>query len=187
MNEGKRQYTWFNERLDKMARLDMFIASRSMLSLIRDCAIENTFRSNHAIISIKCDSLQQKRGNGLWKFNMSLLKDDEYVETIKSVVTKTVQQYAVPVYEHSHIRDHAEDVEFTINDTLFLDILLVNIRSETVYYSKVKEKVRRKMEIYLNDEIRNIESRLPSISDSEKLKLKEKKEELENIRKKPMA
>ena len=82
--------------------------------------------------------MQHKRGNGLWKFNMLLLKNDEYVEKVKSVIESTTQQYAVPVYDRSYILEHAEDVEFTINDTLFLDILLINIRSETVYYSKVK-------------------------------------------------
>ena len=88
MNQHKRQYTWFNGRLDKMARLDMFLISNSMIPLISYCEIKSTFRSDHAIITIGCDCLQERRGNGLWKFNLALLKETEYIEKIKTVIAK---------------------------------------------------------------------------------------------------
>ena len=153
-----------------------------MIPLVRHCNIENTFRSDHVIISMECDSLQQRRGNGLWKFNMSHLKENDYITKVKSVIERTVQQYAVPVYEQSYIRDKIETVEFTINDTLFLYILLVNIRSETVYYSKVKERIRRNAEKVLQNKVQSIESNLHSAPGSDKEELKRVKEELENIR-----
>ena len=182
MNQHKRQYTWFNGRLDKMARLDMFLISHSMIPLIRYCEIKSIFRSDHAIITIGCDCLQERRGNGLWNFNLALLKETEYIEKIKTVIAKTIYQYAVPVYEEDYVRNHGASVEFTINDTLFLDILLVNIRSETVHYSRTKEKRRRANEKYLLNKIEDIESRLHIASELDKEELKKAKDELEDIR-----
>ena len=99
MNQDKIQFTWFSGRLDKMARLDMFIISRPMTPLIRKCEISNSFRSDHAIISIVIDSCQERKGNGLWKFNTSLLKDEDYIRKVKNVIAQTVRQYVVPLYE----------------------------------------------------------------------------------------
>lgn len=78
-----------------------------------------------------------------------------------------MQQYAIPVYETEYVANNKSSIEFTI-DSLFFLMLLMNIRSETVRYSKIISKSKRQLE---NDLIKNItdkESKLHDATDEEK-------------------
>ena len=61
-------------------------------------------------------------------------------------MSNTVQQYAIPLYDAEFLANNIENVQFTINDSLFFEMLLLNIRSETVSYSKSVSKAIRKQE-----------------------------------------
>ena len=67
-----------------------------------------------------------------------------------------------------------EDLQFTISDHLFLDVLLVEIRSKTIACSQKKKKKKEK-EQRLEKEIQNWESKT-SLSEEEIRLLQEKKQ-----------
>ena len=95
-------------------------------------------------------------------------------ETIRSVK----EQYAIPVYNNENINTIPnKDIQFTINDQLFLDTLLMEIRGRTISYSSYKTKQKKLYEFFLVKIINELEKN----GDLEQLELK--KTELQNHRK----
>ena len=68
-----------------------------------------------------------EKGPGLWKFNESLLNDEKYIEIVINCISKTIEQYALPIYtrEFISVEDNYENIHFRINDDLFYETLLM--------------------------------------------------------------
>ena len=78
------------------------------------------YRSDHNIITINIQETQKNRGPGLWKFNDSLLVNEEYDELVQKVISNTVKQYAIPLYSTDFTSDlnNFQCIEFTISMSL---------------------------------------------------------------------
>ena len=87
------------------------------------------------ILSMKRDEIQRDRP--FWKFNNSLLKDIEYVQQIKKLISDLKKQYAVPVYNRDNIDSvSSQFIQFQmISDQLFFETLLMEIRGKTISYA----------------------------------------------------
>ena len=60
----------------------------------------------------------------------------DYVEIVKETVKKTREQYAALVYDRNTLSEIDDLViHFTINDQLFLETLLTEIRGKTISYA----------------------------------------------------
>lgn len=88
LNKDKREYTWrqSDHYLSKAARLDYFIISKALLNLVSDTQIIPGYRTDHSAIKISLKLGPGKRGKGYWKFNVSLLKDPEYIDIVKDTI-----------------------------------------------------------------------------------------------------
>jgi len=76
-----------------------------------------------------------------WKFNSSLLKDKNCVKEINETIKKTTEQYSCLVYNLKNLEKIPyNEIQFTISDQLFLDVLLMEIRSTIISYSVKKKK-----------------------------------------------
>ena len=85
-----RNYTWKSSTKPPiMCRLDYFLISKSLSARINKSDISHGFRSDHSLISLSIKP-QISRGPGFWKFNTSLLQDNDYVENIRRVIDKTI-------------------------------------------------------------------------------------------------
>ena len=76
------------------------------------------------------------------------MKDKQYVTDINDTIQKVKEQYAVMVYNRQQLQNIAlKDLQFTISDQLFQDVLLMEIRSKTNAYSskKKKKKIQKKI------------------------------------------
>ena len=82
-NQDKKQFTWKKTNPLKQARLDFFLISEFLLTETSNACIESGYRTDHSAIMLKLNFEKQTRGRSFWKFNNSLLKDKEYVDTIK--------------------------------------------------------------------------------------------------------
>ena len=84
-------------------------------------------------------------------------------------------------FEHLHLeslKDIPPDIlQFTINDQLFLDTLLMEIRGKSISYSSYKKKTSRKREEKIKQEIISLEQNLSEIN-SERLELLKKELQL---------
>jgi hypothetical protein len=141
--------------------------------------IKPSFRSDHSIILLKLKFVSFDHGKGLWKHNNSLLKDLDYLKEINKIIDKTIIQYAVPIYNYENILDiNPSDLQLTINDQLFLDTLLMEIRGKSISYSSYKKKESNKQEIVIKEQIENLEN---SFSADKVEQLNNLKEELNKI------
>ena len=142
-----------------------------------------SYRSDHSTVVLYFHINEFCKGKGLWKFNNSLLKDTEYVKTIKECINRVKEQYMIPIYDIQFLLNNdLNDVQFTISDQLLLETLLIEIRGKTISYSAYKKKQSILKEQTLIEEIRKLEeAAIVNIN-----QLDEKKTELENIRKEKM-
>lgn len=177
-----KRFTWRKKTPLKQARLDFFLLSDSMLNRINDVSIENSYRSDHSPVTLKMKINEFSRGKGLWKFNNSLLYDIEYVNTVKSIIRKVKEQYAVLVYNQENL-DTVDDMELqlTIDDQLFLETLLLEIRGKTISYSSFKKKEKVKLEAKLIQDINILEENLQTNMEFDLIE--SKKTELRLLRK----
>ena len=123
-------------------------------------------------------------GRPLWKHNNSLLTDIDYLNIINNKIHEIKCQYALPVYNFDNINLIPDNqLQFSIDDQLFLEVLLMEIRGKSISYSCYKKKKNDKLEKQLISEIEKIENNLTieNIDCLENLKI-----ELKNIRKHKM-
>ena len=183
MNGERRQFTWRKGNPVKCARLDFFLVTESILSKCLSCEILPAYRSDHSRVSIRLNLSSQSRGKGLWKLNCSLLKELAYIRLVKQCIQDTVYTYACPIYSHQYIESHEakKDLQMTISDDLFLETLLMNIRSETISYTvkRAKERTEKERQILLSLQELELLSR-PSQEDIENIR--NKQAELQSIR-----
>ena len=72
-------------------------------------------------------------------------------------------QYALPVYNLDNLNNIPDDeLQFTINDQLFLDTLLMELRGKSISYSSHKKKRRDEKENTLISNICKLEQDLNS-------------------------
>ena len=187
-NFEAKKYTWFRKNPTKKARLDFFLISESLLTIVDDVRIIPGYRSDHSIISLDIKISNFVNGKGFWKFNNSLLTDKIFVEKVKNVIRHTKYEYAIPIYNMANLDQiDEENITFSISDQLFFDTLLNNIRAMTLPYSAILKRRRIKVKKDLEAEISQTQDEL-HLSNDDHLsnKLEELKSELENIRKKEL-
>ena len=179
-----RRYTWrvMNPEM-KQARLDFFLISEELCAMTVDIDIAPGYRTDHSLICLTLNYAEQSKGKGLFKFNCSLLRDQEYSALVKQTITNTVLDYALPVYVPDFVKsvsgnERFSDMQFTINDSLLFEVLILNIRTETITYSIRKAKRYKRDEKALNCAIAQLEQQMnssPSAEVAEELYEKQKK------------
>ena len=77
------------------SRLDYFFIPKFLQKLIQECRImPNIFLDHSALILTICfDEETAPRGPGYWRFNNSLLSDNEYVALLRSKIPEFVEKY----------------------------------------------------------------------------------------------
>lgn len=136
-NPTSKKFTWTRRNPTKQARLDYFLISEELMSILGNVKIIPGYRTDHSIINIEFKINDFERGRGFWRFNNSLLRDKEYILKIKEIINDTVFEYTRPPYVPG------PDAELYIRKDLFLDVLLMKIRSLSIYYSSLKAKERK--------------------------------------------
>lgn len=175
-NPNKRQFTWFQRNPTKMARLDYFFISADIMARTDKTEIKPGYRSDHSIINLDLKINNQSRGKGFWKFNTSLLHDQEYSQLIKQVIRENIERYALP---EQNLEIH--DILFQVSDQLFFETLKMEIRTTTISYSsrKKRERDREEYDIKLRIEIL---SNKPQIEQEDLIQIHQLSEKLQGIR-----
>ena len=181
-NPEYRQFTWRKQTPLQQSRLDFFLLSDYLYWHYEDTDILPGYRSDHSIVTLRLSFRKQLKRNTFWKFNCSLLKDVNYVNEINIEVRDVIREYAINQCENND-EDHVSNgnVELKVPDKIFLDFLLMKVRSKTIAYATMKKKKRKENEETLIKSIEEIERR-PFKTDNELKILKEKNEELVSLR-----
>ena len=88
--------------------------------------------------------------------------------------------YSLPVYNQEYIQNLSDDdIQFTINDQLFLETLLLELRGKCISYASFKKQVKDKTESTLKDKILNLEQ---NYSEGNLAQIDELKSQLQSLR-----
>ena len=111
-----------------------------MTDIIKKCSINPSYRSDHSSIELQICFNSFKQGKGLWKFNNSLLENKSYLDLVNNVIKEEKLKYALPVHNTKYVEEN-DNIEMSIDGDLFLEVLFLRIRGETVKFaSNLKKK-----------------------------------------------
>ena len=129
LNPDAKRFTWrrYTNRGISQSRLDYFIISDGLSYYVDKCDIKPSFLSDHnpILLGFKSET-KQTRGRGTWKFNSSLLRDNEYVKNMNELLDTQVNKY-----------DKMAD------KGLAWDVIKSEIRGYTIGYSSYKSKQKK--------------------------------------------
>ena len=154
-----KSFTWRNTggQVIKQARLDYFIVSRSLIPKISETSIVPGYRTDHAIVTLKLNSEGQKRGKGFFKFNNSLLQNEEYSKKIRETIRSTLLTYTLPIYTEDFVCTNPAAAQLRISWITFWETLILNIRTETISFAIHKAKCKNIAEKGIMKEIQELE------------------------------
>ena len=128
-----RKYSYESKALKVKSRIDFFLVAKGLEQYVRKSEIYSSIAPDHKAIYISMSwTNPTPRGPGLWKFNNSLLNDEEYVNKIRETYAQTCIYYSD-----------------SVNKRLFWEMLNMEIRAATISFSKkiATSTHRREMEI----------------------------------------
>ena len=137
-NPNLSMFTWHSRNV--FCRLDFFLISCNLVAQVNKCDISPGFRTDHSSISLNITPTNETRGRGFWKFNVSLLHDETYVELIRSCIQTNVTNFSN-----------------TLDPNTFWDFLKCQMRSTTIRYSIEKSKRQKAYEKSLIDKLNQLE------------------------------
>ena len=146
LHPRSREYSWFNSDFTLASRLDKFFISSKMLSSIRSCEISPCCFSDHDYVTLCLEFDQaQVRGPGLWKFNASLLQDNEFCAIIEDRIS----------YLSSCI-DYFPSVKS------WWDFFKTSLKSEIVFFSRIRRRCLSRERVFLVNRLVSLKRRLTS-------------------------
>ena len=150
-----RKYTWKRFNATQRSRLDYFVVSEQLGCVTESVRITSGYCSDHSLVCLTFKTDTVKRHRPFGKFNNSLLRDIDFVNLVKQVILDLKKQCAVPVYgkENIHLtRD--EDLSLIIDDQLFFEMILLEIRGKCNSHASYEKKEMAKLETEIITDIK---------------------------------
>ena len=107
-----------------------------------------------------------------------MLKNQDYLNLINKVIKEEAIKYALPVYNLEYLDENYREVNFTIDNDLFLEVLL---HGESIKFSTFIKKKNNSKEMELIKDIEYLEQH-NDVTTSHGDLLSDKKAELEHLR-----
>ena len=141
-----RRYTWRRNIPLQQSRLDLFLISDLLSTFVTNADIKAGYRTDHSMITLTLTLGKESKNKLLWKFNNSLLKDKLFAEEINDVIKAVVEEYAaLPNIREQLSKITKCDIQFVISDQLFLDVLLMKIRSKKISFA-IKPVMKKRLD-----------------------------------------
>ena len=110
-----------------------------MVDLITQCYIKAGYQSDHSIVCLEMIKNKFQIGKGIWKFNNNLPKNKDYLDLINRITDEETLNYTLPIYIN-FLKENYKNIIFTIADDLFLKLLFLRNRGETIKFSSSLRK-----------------------------------------------
>ena len=163
-NPETRSYTWSQKSPAILCRLDFWLISNNLCDFVNSTDIIPAIRTDHAAISLILGEIGEAKGPGMWKMNVSLLDDEEYLNYLSVNISKW----------------KLEGEKELSDKRAVWDWIKYNIRKHAIKYSKEKTKQRNDVEKIIQEEYKEATRRFESDpNDLNKSRLNEVKEKLE--------
>ena len=122
-----RKFTYESKAIGMKSRIDFFLLAKNLTKSVKKTEVYPSIAPDHnAIYTSLSWSCETPRRPGLWKFNNTLLKDEEYVEWVRETYSNTVRYYRQ-----------------VTSKGLLWELIKMEIRSATISYTKYKAKISR--------------------------------------------
>ena len=199
LNGNNRDFTWRAEGVrQQMARLDLCLISNNLVPYLKESTIRSAYLSDHDYIVNKIDFHKVKRGKGYWKFQNDLLDDNEYVMKIIKTIHETLAKYVKTETYDNFLQECTNielqnfmalspeelcDRQYCIDPNMLLEMLINDIRLESIGYMAAKRKIETERASYLYKEISNLRQYIinGTISPADKVKFDEYNTEYDEI------
>ena len=133
-NPTTQSFTWARCSPFVFCRLDYWLISDKLHDLVSKVDIIPSIKTDHSAIILEIEEIQAcGRGPGFWKLNTSLLSDENY---------KTMINNKLPTW--------LEEGKGLDDPRSIWDWIKINIRSNSIIFSKQIASIRRKQEEELN-------------------------------------
>ena len=162
-NPTAQSFTWSRDNPLTARRLDYVLAQEQFVPFLYHSEIKNIGFSDHRAVIIKLRFSNFKRGPSIFKMNVSLLSDVEFVELIKRKIQKVIND--------NHIMD----------PQLIWENIKIEIRETTQQYSKFKQLMKRKNYDDDLNELNKLDEELAKYPDNHNIihEISEKRKKLE--------
>ena len=130
-----RVFSFESKDKRRRSRVDKIYVDETESNSITKNIYSRTPFDDHKILEVHYDSNKQK-GSGIWKLNISVLKDESYIRRMKEAIQRV------------EIRMKDEN-----NHTKKWDILTMVIQTVSIQYTKNKAYQKRKVKDFLNREL----------------------------------
>ena len=132
LHQDTKRYTWRCKNPLKQARLNFYLISSNMMDLANKCQTRIAYRSDHSAIELEIMVNKFTFGKGIWKFNNSLLKNQDYLNLVNKVINEEIQKYAIPVYNLEFLQQNTSEIQFTIDYDTFIEMLFLRTHGESI-------------------------------------------------------
>jgi len=127
LNQNKQQFTWRRKDKSQSSRIDMILIGKDFQSIIQSCKIYPAViqTTDHQGVLLAFSTGVPEKGNGFWKLNNSVLKDEEY----KFIINKLIERQLTSINKENNY-----DIR------LMWNVLKIEIKDLTIAYCKNKSK-----------------------------------------------
>jgi exonuclease III/nitrogen regulatory protein PII-like uncharacterized protein len=152
-----KTYTWRSNTKPRIfCRLDFFIVSANIMNITEKCEIGPGLKSDHSYVKIITEFNSPPRGKGYWKFDSTLLEEENFKEEI----AKTIKQ--------------VDDDNPNTEPTLLWETIKSGIRGLCISFASRRRKNMDSRIHKLEDNLKKINQELGTANDEkEKEKLEE--------------
>ena len=143
------KYSYVSKALKMRSRIDFFLVAKNLTKYVQKVDIQSSIAPDHKTVFLSLHWTKVvPRGPGFWKFNNTLLEDNNYVEQMR-------QKYSGFREKYKYIQDKR----------MYWELLKMEIRCFTISFAKGKAKETRKRELIIKDEMDRLDHIICSNSD----------------------
>ena len=153
------KFSYQSKALKMKSRIDFFLVANHLRKYVHKADIQSSIAPDHNLVCVllQCEN-EITRGPGFWKFNNSLLKDENFVQKLRNLY---------PVFQRKY-----KDVD---DKQIFWELLKMEIRMLTISYAKGKDKLGKSREVLVKDELDELDNKICSSQDLQNMEEELKK------------
>jgi len=127
-NPTEERFTWRQKSQLMQRRLDYWLISNDLQEDVESVETITAIKSDHSAIALSINGLDgNERGPSFWKFNSTLINDQEYSNLLRSEYKNWLEEFK------------------EVNDKRVLwDLIKYKIRQRIIIYSKAKARKKKR-------------------------------------------
>lgn len=137
-------FSYVSKALGVKSRIDFFLVAKHLTKFVKKVDIQTSIAPDHNTICLLLSwPDEHPRGPGFWKFNNTLLDDEEYTSKIRELYPELRKKY-------SDVKDQQ----------LFWELMKMEIRTVTISFAKGKAQTIKKRETVIKEQLDELDKKI---------------------------